>query len=141
MAQAAITYRTDLTGVTPDKLAGFFDKWLNPPSPGTHLRILQNSSHIVLAWDSEADRIVGFIHAISDGFFAASIPLLEVLPDYRRRGIGHELVKRMLDQLSDFYSVDLACDPPLQAFYSKLGMHPASGMMMRNVSRQATGLF
>jgi GNAT superfamily N-acetyltransferase len=118
-------------------LGGFSDGWPAPPSPETHLRILRGSSHVVLAL--EGRRVVSFINAVIDGFFAASIPLLEMLPEHRRRGIGRELVRRMLDALADFYSVDLACDASLQPFYEKIGLRRGTGMLSRNYQRQATG--
>ena len=132
-----IRYTTTLAGVTPDQLrGGFFDGWPNPPSPETHLRLLQGSSHVVLAVDHATGNVVGFITAVSDGVLSAYIPLLEVLPAYTGQGIGLELTRRMVEQLRHLYMVDLLCDEPLQAFYAKLGMHRATGMLLRNYSRQ-----
>ncbi len=72
--------------------------------------------HVVLAVDGVA--VVGFITAISDGLLAAYVPLLEVRPEYRGRGIGSELVRRMVGRLEDLYMVDLVCDPELESFTS-----------------------
>ncbi len=135
----AFSYTTSLKGIEPRMLVGFFDGWTHPPSPATHMRILAGSSHVIMAIDEDEGRVVGFINAVSDGFFAASIPLLEVLPAYRGRGIGSTLVRHMLERLEDFYSIDLTCDPTVQAFYEKLGLQPATGMMRRHRKRQATG--
>ncbi len=132
-----IRYTTTLVGVTPDQLrGGFFDGWPNPPSPETQLRLLQGSSHVVLAVDDATGNVVGFITAVSDGVLSAYIPLLEVLPACQGQGIGLELTRRMVEQLRHLYMVDLLCDEPLQAFYAKLGMHRATGMLLRNYSRQ-----
>ena len=87
--------------------------------------------------DGDSGNVVGFVTAISDHVLCAYIPLVEVLPAYRGRGIGSELVRRMLHRLSDLYAVDLLCDAELQPFYAALGMHPATGMMMRNYERQS----
>ena len=130
-----MSYRTDLENVTPDKLAGFFVGWPNPPSPETHLRILQGSSHVVLAW--EENRVIGFVTAISDGVLSAYVPLLEVLPSHQKRGIGQELMRRMLEMLDGLYMVDLLCDNDLQPFYEKLGMRRSQGMMVRNYAWQS----
>ncbi len=51
-----------------------------------------------------------FINAISDRVLSAFVPLLEVLPEYQRRGIGSTLVETMLAQLGDLYMVDLVAD-------------------------------
>ena len=133
-----IDYRADLNGLSADQLADFFEGWPNPPSPETHLRILHGSDHVVLALDVETDRVVGFIASVTDGVLSAYIPLLEVLRDYRDRGIGSELMRRMLIRLDGLYMVDLLCDPKLQPFYARFGMRPATGMMIRNVVRPLT---
>ena len=134
-----ITYSDSLLGITPEMLQGFFEGWLHPPSPETLLKLLQNSDYIFLAKDEENKKVVGFITAISDHTLSAYLPLLEVLPAYRKRGIGRELVRRILEKLSGLYMVDLLCDPELQPFYSSLGMMPAGGMMIRNYLRQSGG--
>ncbi len=131
-----ITYANSLDGITADHLrGGFFAGWGNPPAPETHLRVLQGSEHVVLARDGE--QVVGYITAITDGVLAAYIPHLEVLPDYRGQGIGSELVRRMLDALSQRYMIDLICDPDVQPFYERLGMTRYSGMILRHYERQS----
>jgi ribosomal protein S18 acetylase RimI-like enzyme len=132
-----IQYITTFDGVSADHLrGGFFVGWPNPPTPETHLRLLRQSAKVVLAIE-ENGAVVGFITAISDGVLSAYIPLLEVLPEYQDRGIGSELVRRMLDMLADVYMVDLLCDPELQPYYERLGMRRAVGMLRRNYDRQA----
>jgi ribosomal protein S18 acetylase RimI-like enzyme len=127
--------RRDLAGIEPAQLGGFFVGWPNPPSAETFLRLLQGSSHVALAFDG--GRVVGFITAVSDGVLAAYIPLLEVLPEYQGRGVGRKLVQDMLEQLSDFYMVDLICDENLRQFYERLGLKAGRGMMLRNYARQS----
>jgi len=81
--------------------------------------------------------VAGFITAISDGVLSAYIPFLEVLPEYKNRGIGKELVRRMLLKLKKAYMIDLVCDADLQKFYKKFNMFPAVAMIKRNYSSQA----
>jgi ribosomal protein S18 acetylase RimI-like enzyme len=132
-----ITYTNSLDNITPKKLHGFFVGWGNPPSPDVHLRILQGSYRVVWAIDDESGNVVGFISAISDGVLAAFIPNLEVLPAYKGKGIGTELVKRMLDSLKHLYSIDLMCDEDVQPFYERVGLRRYSGMIHRNFDRQS----
>jgi len=132
-----ISYADSVEGIDSDQLHGFFVGWPNPPSPQTHLKLLASSDKIVLAVDDETGNVVGFITAISDGLLSAYIPFLEVLPAYRGRRIGQELTRRMLDNLTRLYMVDLLCDPELQPFYARLGMKAASGMMLRKYERQS----
>ena len=75
-----IAYRATPEGVTPAMLEGFFVGWPNPPSPETHLRLLEHSDAVVLAVDVEARRVVSFITAITDHVSCAHFPRLEVLP-------------------------------------------------------------
>lgn len=135
-----IWYSETADGIEPDDLDGFFVGWPNPPSPEAHLRLLRGSAAVVLARDGEPGRhgrVIGFITAITDGVIAAYIPLLEVLPTYQARGIGGELVRRMLAKLADYYMIDLLCDAELQPYYERFGMRRATGMMARNYERQA----
>ena len=131
-----IDYTDSSARVQPEQIAGFFEGWPNPPSPETHLRILRGSSHVVLAVTPDG-QVVGFVTAISDGVLSAYVPLLEVLPSHRQRGIGTELIRRLLGKLGDLYSINLHCDPDLQPFYESIGMRSLSGMAIRNYSAQA----
>jgi ribosomal protein S18 acetylase RimI-like enzyme len=131
-----ISFIDSAAGISPEDLQGFFEGWPNPPSPDTHLTLLNRSDYVVLAVDDGTGQVVGFITAISDGVLSAHIPLLEVLPHYRGQGIGRDLTQRMLEKLRGYYMVDLFCDPELQSFYERLGMKAASGMVLRNYERQ-----
>jgi GNAT superfamily N-acetyltransferase len=82
----------------------------------------------------EADQVVGFINALSDGLLAAYLPLLEVRAEFQGRGIGTELVHRMLDLLGDVYMVDVVCDDDVAPFYERLGLSRLVGMAHRNRS-------
>jgi ribosomal protein S18 acetylase RimI-like enzyme len=132
-----IFYSETIEGISAGDLGGFFVGWPNPPAPATHLRILAGSAAIVLARGDATGQVVGFITAISDGVSCAYIPHLEVLPAYQGRGIGSELVRRMLAQLRHIYMIDLICDTDVQPFYERLGMRPYTGMIQRNYDRQS----
>ena len=125
-------YRDDLEGVVPDQLDGFFEGWPQRPSPSQFHRMLRSSSYVVLA--VEDDRTVGFVSANSDGV-NASIPLLEVLPEARGRGVGSALVIRMLERLADHYAVDVVCDEELVPFYQQFGLVPLRAMVRRSPDR------
>jgi ribosomal protein S18 acetylase RimI-like enzyme len=132
-----VSFTTSLDGIDESKLRGFFVGWPSPPTPETHLSLLRNSSHFILVIDSESKNVIGFITAITDKTLAAYIPFVEVLPAYQKRGVGKELVVRMLDILKDYYMVDLLCDAELQSFYENMGLRRAAGMMRRNYKAQS----
>lgn len=131
-----LNYLESTEDITVDQLQDFFEGWPYPPSPEALLRILNGSAEIVLAFDPQEQRVVGYITAISDGVSCAYIPHLEVLADRRGQGIGTELVRRMLHKLRHLYMIDLMCDPDVQPFYARLGLHPSTGMVVRNFDRQ-----
>lgn len=126
-----IEYTSELETVTAADLDGFFAGWPKQPSPDRHLELLRASDHVVLA--REGAKVVGFVTAISDGVLSAFIPLLEVLPEYQGRGVGTELMRRLLTELSHLYMVDLSCDDELEPFYRRLGLQRLDrGMGVRN---------
>jgi ribosomal protein S18 acetylase RimI-like enzyme len=138
MNAAGIIYLDSADDLSVHQLrGGFWVGWPNPPSAETHLRLLRNSAVILLAQDTSTGEIVGFITAVSDGVLSAYIPFLEVLPAWQGRGIGGELVERLLTRLRQLYMIDLLCDVPLQPYYARHGMTPATGMAIRNYDRQS----
>ena len=130
-------YTTSIKEISVNQLNGFFVGWPNPPALDVHMKLLEESKHVVLAVDEVSKQVVGFITAISDGVLSAYIPFLEVLPPYQGQGVGQELVKKMLDLLKDIYMIDLMCVQELQGYYEKLGLTPAHGMIRRNYDRQS----
>ena len=132
-----ICYTGSIENISPSMLEGFFDGWISPPSKETHLKILKNSYSVIIAIDDSKDKVVGFVTAISDEILASHISLLEVLPEYRNRGIGTELFNRILEKLKKLYGISLMCDEGLQSFYSRFGMSPGTGMNIRNYEKQS----
>ncbi|QNK88782.1 GNAT family N-acetyltransferase [Sporosarcina sp. FSL K6-1540] len=133
-------YKNTLDGISSDMLKGFFVDWPKPPNPQTHLLLLKKSSEVIIAIDDQTNQVVGFITAISDGVLSAYIPFLEVLPEYKNKGIGKELVDRMLKELDGIYMIDLCCDDDLIPYYDKFGMTQTNGMVFRNYKMQSGSL-
>ena len=127
-----IIYTTQLTNLEEVQIEGFFAGWQNKPTNQTLLQILSNASYKVVAIDKNAKKMVGFIYAISDNTISAYIPLLEVLPEYQKKGIGKELIVRILDMLKDFYMIDLSCDANLVTYYEKFHFQKGISMLKRN---------
>ena len=132
-ARCVITYETGVEGVESRQLDGFFDGWPAAPDADGLLRILSGSSLALLARDG--DHVVGFVTALSDGELAVYLPLLEVRPSHRGRGIGSELVRQVLSHYGDAYMIDVVCDADVAPFYERLGLIRLAGMAHRN--RQA----
>ncbi len=126
-----IDYRHSLDGITNEELHGFFAGWPQPPSVFKFREILKKSFAFIVAYDTKTKNVIGFVTAISDGIFAAFIPLLEVKTEYQRKGIGRELVRRMESRLSGNYSIDIVCNHELESFYADLGYTSLSGQAKR----------
>jgi GNAT superfamily N-acetyltransferase len=47
------------------------------------------------AWSG--DRLVGAVRVLSDGYFFSTVPEVMVDPEYRKHGIGRELMRRALE--------------------------------------------
>ncbi|MFJ2028129.1 GNAT family N-acetyltransferase [Streptosporangium sp. NPDC087985] len=123
-----IRYTDAVDTIDADRLVGFFVGWPTPASPEQHLAVLRGSHRAVIAIDEETERVVGFVNMISDGVLTAFVPWLEVLPEYQGRGIGSELMRRILVDTEHLYSVDLLCEAPLQPYYERFGMLRVPGM-------------
>lgn len=130
-----IRYQSSLDGIGPEAIRGFFVGWADPPDASTLVRMLEASSHFWLALDGA--RLVGYIRAISDGFFSAFLPEFEVLPEYQGLGIGTTLLSNILKDLDGFYSIDGVCDDELVGYYRRFGFVHGNGMLIRNYQHQA----
>jgi ribosomal protein S18 acetylase RimI-like enzyme len=123
-------YAEDRVQVSQDDLAGFFAGWPKRPSASVLLSILAGSYCSFMARTPDG-RVVGVVSAISDGVLSAHIPLLEVLPEFRRRGIGSQLIRLVLARLDGLYMIDLCCDAEVVPFYRDLGMTEIGAMGLR----------
>lgn len=129
-----IVYRDGVDGLSPEALRGFCADWRAVPPAEVLWGALAGSDAVVVAMEP-GGRAVGLVAALTDGVLCAHVTLLEVLPAYRCRGIGHALVRRMLERLAGLYAVDLVCDPELLPFYAEHGLVPASAAVGRDPSR------
>ena len=131
----SIAYQETTDGIGPRDLQGFFVGWRKRPSPEAHLEILEGSDLRIVAI-SDYLRVVGFVTAITDGVSYGCITYLEVLPEWQGKGIGTELMRRMMAKLETLYAIDLICDEDVQGFYESLGFSERRGMTIRNYERR-----
>lgn len=136
MTRSTIQYSNKKEAVSDFHTDGFFEGWPNPPSNEVLVRSILNAQYVTLAIDPVAKRLVGYITALSDDTLSAYIPFLEVLPAYRKQGIGHTLVESILAQLQHLYMVDLVCDKELADFYEEAGFVSWHAMIRRNYANQ-----
>lgn len=114
----------------PEVLAIERRSFPNPWPPATFEGEIQNLglSHPVVVVDEEADRVAGYIiyWVIRD---EAQINNIAVHPDYRRRRIAENMLRRVLDALKNegiqFVTLEVrAGNAGARALYDKLGFKP-----------------
>lgn len=98
---------------------------------------LRNSWYVVSAY--EEDNLIGIGRVISDGVFQALLCDLIVLPDHQGRGIGSEILKRLLLQCknNEILMVQLFAATDKNSYYKKFGFEdrPADAPGMRWIDR------
>jgi tetratricopeptide (TPR) repeat protein/GNAT superfamily N-acetyltransferase len=86
---------------------------------------LTNSFAYVSAWQIKPDekQLIGFSRAMSDGVFHATLLDIVVHPNFQGRGLGKNIVTRLLQQLQQaaIKDITLFASPHLVDFYHQLG--------------------
>lgn len=84
---------------------------------------LLTSYYHIAVYEKEA--LIGYIDCVSNGVTDAYIQDLMVRPDYQGRGIGTDLMKKMIDYLKNkhIYMISVVFDESLKAFYKKFGFY------------------
>lgn len=95
-------------------------------------RQVRGARWVVHAYDGA--RLVGFCRAISDGVSNAYVSTVMVDPEYRRQGIGREMLVRLMSGQDDIKFV-LHTRKDAAAFYAALGFADATDMMVRERRR------
>ncbi len=98
--------------------------WQKAPDTSDWQPVLRHSLTYVCAFDGE--RLIGFVNVVCDGRDHAFILDTRVDPDYRRRGIGKELVARGGQEAAAAGCTVLHVDysPDSARFYEACGFRP-----------------
>jgi GNAT superfamily N-acetyltransferase len=70
------------------------------------------------AWSG--DRLVGSVRVLSDGYFFSTVPEVMVDPEFRKHGIGAELMKRALEAAPGGV-LFLGAQPGNETFFERAG--------------------
>ncbi len=112
--------------------------WQQAPDTSDWQPVLARSLVWVCAYDG--DRLIGFANVGWDGRDHAFLLDPRVHPDYRRQGIGRELVRRATEVSRqagcEWLHVDY--DPELSPFYAVCGFEPATAGVIR-LKRRPSG--
>ena len=126
-----IIFSDDIAKISPSHLKGFFVDWKKPPTTNDHFKMLSGSSYFIVAKDSTTNKIVGYITALGDGTMTAFITQIEVLPENQNKGLGTELLTKMLNKLNKYPNIDLTCDEKMIPYYEKFGFEKSISMVIR----------
>lgn len=71
----------------------------------------------------DGDKLIGYIDCVSNGVTDAYIQDLMVHPHYQGKGIGTELMNRMIVELKDrhIYMISVVYEEKLKTFYNRFG--------------------
>ncbi|MBM4403104.1 MAG: GNAT family N-acetyltransferase [Candidatus Cloacimonetes bacterium] len=127
-----IEYRI-VKNAAPDKIldlyrqAGWWTEQDTPDSLDFISRIISHTYCFAIALDGE--RIIGMGRIISDGVSDAYIQDVTVQQDYRRQGIGQQIIRTLVKHLkgNDITWIGLISEPGYQSFYENLGFSRMEG--------------
>ena len=93
--------------------------------------LIQGSFAFAVATNTKTGKAVGMGRVIADGVSDGYIQDLVVLPQYRKSGIGRQIVAALVNRClqSGITWIALIAEPDTETFYRPLGFHP----MERNV--------
>ena len=82
------------------------------------------------------NKLIGMGRVISDGVITGIICGVCVLPDYQSKGIGKEIISRLIKYCEQNRVIpQLLCVETLEPYYEKLGFKKFSAGMIRDVKR------
>lgn len=94
--------------------------WESGQYPGKLVRAMQNSTHVISAWDN--DKLIGLVRALDDGETVAFLHYLLVDPAYQGHHVGDELMKRVMRCFEHhLYVKIMPSDPKTIPFYARYG--------------------
>lgn len=116
-----ITYRFDRIP-TADQVIELYDNSGLPRPTGDKQRIqkmIENSDMIVSAWDN--DLLVGVSRSITDWVWCCYLSDLAVREEYKKSGIGKQLIKLTREHVGEQSMVLLLSVPAAMEYYPKVG--------------------
>lgn len=84
-----------------------------------------NSYYHIAVYEEENQKLIGFVDSVSNGVTDAYIQDLMVHPDFQGKGLGSELMNKMIDYLkkAGVYMISVLYDEGLKDFYARFGFY------------------
>lgn len=102
-------------------------EWSSAEHPEALEQAMRNSHKVVSAWAD--DELIGLANSISDGFMAAYVPYVAVRPEWQGKGVGREMMRRLLAEYESFPRVALIAYDEAAGFYERCGMSRGKGKL------------
>lgn len=111
------------------KSGGWWEKHYDPDGLDA---LIKGSFAFAIAVDAATGHAIGMGRAISDGVSDAWLQDIVVLDDYRKRGIGRAITKKLLEycQMKGLGWIGLVAEPGSKEFYEPLGFEILPGEPM-----------
>jgi GNAT superfamily N-acetyltransferase len=103
--------------------------WKEEYDPDEIPRLIQGSFLFAVAVDKKTGRAIGMGRVISDGISDGYIQDLVVLPEFRKTGIGTQIVSTLVKKCVELGItwIGLIAEPDTEKFYLPFGFHPMEG--------------
>jgi predicted N-acetyltransferase YhbS len=127
-----INYSFDIKP-TADQLIELYDNAGLPRPTNDKERIqkmVENSNLIVTAWDN--DLLVGVSRSITDWVWACYLSDLAVRQEYKKEGIGKQLINLTKEKLGDQSMILLLSVPSAMEYYPKVGFEKQESSFIIN---------
>ena len=100
--------------------------WQEHWDPGGLPALIAGSFAFAIAIDNASGRTVGMGRVISDGVSDAYIQDVVVHPEFRKKGVGKQLLRALLARCkeADMTWISLIAEPGMEGFYENLGFRP-----------------
>jgi len=109
--------------------------WVRGRSRETIERLVRESTRVIAAYDGDA--LIGFCRVMSDASSMAWLGDVFVVPDYRGRGVGVELVREAVEHPDHRDLMWYLGTRDAHGLYAKFGFEPANERTMVRSRREA----
>ena len=103
-------------------------------APEKHRKAFEASYTKVFLYNAET--LIGFGRAISDGTYQAAVYDCAVAPEFQGKGIGRMIMENILSKLQDC-NVILYASPGKEGFYEKLGFRKMKTGMAKFINMES----
>lgn len=112
---------SETRALPPEQIINLYraNGWSSAEKPEQLQHSLKNSHRLVSAWEGE--HLIGLGNSISDDVLVVYYSHLLVLPGYQGRGIGSEIMRRLMSHYEGFHQQVTLADQRAVRFFQRLG--------------------